>query len=231
MTIGKKIANSIDGKTICLVVVALAVAAEPATAACGGVKHAYPSGDRAPGGSDAPLAIGDSVMLGAIDELAAEGFEVNARGCRQMSEGVELIARRRRAGTLPLAVLVLLGSNWVIRPGDIDLAVRLLGPRRTLVLLTPFESGGGAGADARVVRAAGRRHSGAVEVLDWVARGTRHPEWFGDDWLHLTPSGALALARLSSLALPLAAGPPEDEWTRAGADPELREFGRASGRG
>ena len=231
MTIGKKIANSIDGKTICLVVVALAVAAEPATAACGGVKHAKPTSDRVPGDAPAPLAIGDSVMLGAIEELADAGFEVNVRGCRQMSHGVRLIDRRRRAGTLPSAVLVLLGANWMIYPHEIDRALELLGPERMLVLLTPRESGGGSGPDARLVRAAGRRHPDRVVVLDWVAYGSGHADWFGEDGLHLTPGGASALARLASRALPLALGPTEAEWTRAEADPEFREFGRASAPG
>src|SRR4051812_3063468 len=36
----------------------------------------------------APLALGDSVMLGAADRLAAAGFEVDARGCRQMGAGL-----------------------------------------------------------------------------------------------------------------------------------------------
>src|SRR5688500_15658391 len=119
MTIGKKIANSIDGKTmgVVVVVVALALAwAQPAAAACGGVKQSGPTRDRVPGNYRPPLAIGDSVMLGAVEEMAHAGFEVNVRGCRQMSEGVELIAARRRAGTLPRVVLVLLGANWVIEP-------------------------------------------------------------------------------------------------------------------
>jgi hypothetical protein len=210
MTIGKKIANSIDGKTICLVVVALAVAVEPATAACGGVKHANPARDGAPGGVPAPLAIGDSVMLGAIEELAGAGFEVNARGCRQMSHGVRLIERRLRARRLPGAVLILLGANWTIERRQIERALRLLGPERHLVLLTPFESGGWGGRDARRVRAAGRRHPRRVMVLDWVDYGAGHPRWFGDDGLHLTSRGAAALARLCSRVLP-----------------KLRELGRA----
>src|SRR4051794_4507534 len=59
----------------------------------------------------APLAIGDSVMLGAADRLAAAGFEVDARGCRQMSQGLDILAQRR---TLPRVVIVALGTNWVI---------------------------------------------------------------------------------------------------------------------
>jgi hypothetical protein len=235
MTIGKKIANSIDGKTIGVVLLLAAVTlagARPAAAACGGVKQAKPTRDRVPGNYRPPLAIGDSVMLGALDEMAYAGFEVNVRGCRQMSEGLNVIAARKHAGTLPRVVLMLLGANWVIEPGEISAALRLLGPDRVLTMLTPRESGGGSGADARVVRAAGRRHPERMVVLDWVAYGAAHPEWFGDDGLHLLPGGAAALARLSSEVVPLAAPPFEDDWAKAEVVPRFSGgFGPASGPG
>jgi hypothetical protein len=230
MTIGKKIANSIDGKTICLLLVALAVGAEPATAACGGVKHAKATRDRLPGKVRPPLAIGDSVMLGAVDEMAAAGFEVNVRGCRQMSGGLELIAARRRAGTLPRAVLVLLGANWTIQLSEIRRGMQLLGPERVLVMLTPRESGGGSGSDAQVVRRAGRRWPERVVALDWVRYSAGHPEWFGGDGLHLGPGGAAGLARFSSRVLPLALPPTDVEWAKKERVLEVRGFGPASAR-
>ena len=112
-TTGKKMANSTVGKSIgrerrvlgCAAVIRVHVAAccvglmfvltlwappDRAGAACGGVRTAYPAKKRdrqyAP-----PLAIGDSVMLGAVPQLARAGLEVNARGCRQMSEGLRVI--------------------------------------------------------------------------------------------------------------------------------------------
>ncbi len=191
--------------------------AQPAAAACGGVKQAKPTRDRVPGPYRAPLAIGDSVMLGAVPQMAGAGFEVNVRGCRQMSEGVDLIAARRRSGTLPRAVLVLLGANWNVYTHEIRRALRLLGPTRVLVLLTPRESGGGSGSDAATIRRAGRRWPERVEVLDWVAHAAGRSHWFGGDGLHLAPSGAAALARFSSRALPLAAPPTRDEWSEGTA--------------
>ena len=212
MTIGKKIANSIDGKTICLVLVALAVGAEPATAQCGAVKHANPTRDRLPGKVRPPLAIGDSVMAGAVDEMAAAGFEVNVRVCRFLDEGLDVIRARRRAGTLPRAVLVLLGASGDVRPRDIRLALRMLGPERVLVMLTP-DSGGGAASDANRIRRAGRRYRDRMVVLDWVAYSAGHPGWFSGDSLHVTPPGAAALARLCSRAVRFAV-PTREKWTK-----------------
>ncbi len=94
----------------------LAGLAAPAAAAppAGRSRRADPPGA---GASPAPLAVGDSVMLGAFRGLRSAGFEVNARVCRQMGEGVDLLAARERAGTLPDVVVVALGTNWVVTDG------------------------------------------------------------------------------------------------------------------
>ena len=138
MTIGKKIANSIDlERPSASGPPRWRSSAQPAAAQCGAVKHANPTRDHLPGKARPPLAIGDSVMAGAVDEMAAAGFEVNVRVCRLMDEGLDVIRARRRAGTLPHAVLVLLGAGGDVRPRDIRRALRMLGPERVLVMLTP----------------------------------------------------------------------------------------------
>ena len=116
----------------------------------------------------APLVIGDSVLLGAVPQVAGAGFEVNTRGCRQMSEGLGIIAARKRAKTLPHFVVIALGANGSISARQIREAMRLVGRDRVLGLVTPRELGGGQGSDASNVRAAGRRFPGRVVVLDWV---------------------------------------------------------------
>src|SRR4051794_41114660 len=100
-TIGKKTANSTVGKStaapqgrtlvrrLCLGVATgcllLAMPAD-ALAGCGGVVHARAAWHAQH--RRAPLAIGDSVMLGAVPDLARAGFEVDARGCRQIGEAI-----------------------------------------------------------------------------------------------------------------------------------------------
>jgi hypothetical protein len=144
----------------------------------------------------APLAIGDSVMLGAADRLAATGFEVDARGCRQMGAGLDILAARRRAGTLPRVVVVALGTNWVITHADIRRALAIAGPRRLLVLVTPRELGGGSGSDAAIVRAAGRRHPLRIAVADWVRVSAGHSGWFAGDGIHLGAGGIDGMVRM-----------------------------------
>ena len=183
---------------------AVALAVPSAAAACGASQHHGPVADR-PG--PAPLAVGDSVMLGAVPELRRAGFEVNARGCRQMSEGVELLASRRRS--LPDVVVVALGYNWTITIEEIRRALIILGPRRVLGMVTPR----GEYASARgAIRAAGRRWPARVQVLRWAARSSGKA-WTWDG-LHLTPAGARGFARLLSNAF---------EWPLPGAERKPEE--------
>ena len=167
-----------------------ALGAQPAAAACGGVKHVRPKVDRNPG--RAPLAIGDSVLLGALNQVSGAGFEIDTRGCRQMSEGLRVLRRRKRAGTLPRFVAVSLGANLDIGRGEIRSALRILGRKRVLGMVTPREDA----HDARVIRAARRRHGKRMIVLDWGAYSRGRSGWFSGDGLHLGPGGAAGLARL-----------------------------------
>src|SRR3954451_17703877 len=116
------------------------LASGAAQAACGGTKHFSPRKRLVHWRQ--PLAIGDSVMLGAAKQLAAAGFEVDVHGCRQMGEGLRVMRARRRAGTLPRIVIVALGSNLAITSSDIHRALRVVGRRRLLGLVTPRKSGG-----------------------------------------------------------------------------------------
>jgi hypothetical protein len=171
---------------------AVGAAAPAADAACGGVQHFAPTKLRRPGAP--PLAVGDSVMLGAAPQLRRRGFEIDVRGCRQMSEGLGVLSARRQAGTLPDVVVVALGTNWTVTTGQIRSALRILGPERVLGLVTPPEVGGVASSDQTAIRAAGRRWKLRVKVLDWVANSAGHA-WTWDG-MHLRPEGATAYARL-----------------------------------
>jgi hypothetical protein len=181
---------------------AVALAVPAAAAACGASQHHAPVANDRPG--PAPLAVGDSVMLGAVPELRRAGFEVNARGCRQMTEGIQLLASLR--SSLPDVVVVALGYNWTISIEEIRRALIILGPRRVLGMVTPR----GEYSSARAaIHAAGRRWPARVQVLRWAARSSGKP-WTWDG-LHLTPAGARGFARLLSNAF---------EWTLPGAEPK-----------
>lgn len=177
----------------------MSLGAQPADAACGGVERFQPPKPHLPGGP--PLAVGDSIMLGAAQRLQRAGFEVDVRGCRQMSEGLAVLRSRRRSHTLPHVVVVGLGTNWTVTASQIRAGLRILGRERVLGLVTPREAGGVTSSDQRQIRAAGRRWPNRVRVIDWARRSAGHPGWVWSDGLHLTPRGARAFARLVRVTL------------------------------
>lgn len=186
---------------------AIVAARQPAIEqSCGPVTSEAAHKDIGPG--PAPLAIGDSVMLIAVEPLADIGYQVNAQGCRGFQAGIRIIHRRGR--TLPHLVTIALGSDSGISMADIRHSLRAIdsvpGPPRVLGLVTPREHllGGGGKHDRRVVREAGELHPNRIKVLDWVRLSAGHPHWFQPDGLHLTSIGAEAFTRLLGRALPLA---------------------------
>lgn len=194
--------------------------ASPRAAGCGGVERYRPLQQRVEGRP--PLAVGDSIMLGAIEPLRRAGFELDLRGCRQFSEGLSVLRARVAAGSLPSIVVVALGTNWTVTTTQIRAALRLVGRERVLGLVTPRETGGVASSDQVVIRAAGRRWPRRVKVLDWVAHSAGRSDWFWSDGLHLQPRGARALARLVSQAFSWPLPTLEAVWSRvyAGAGGE-----------
>ena len=142
-----------------------------------------------------PMAIGDSVMLLAVNRLARAGFNVNAQGCRRWSQGHAILRRKKRQGRLPRLVVMALGTNWNLTRREIGRTRRMLGPRRVMALVTPREPGGYT-TDARRMRAAARAHPRNIKLLDWVRRSRGHGGWFGGDGIHLTWTGVKNYVRL-----------------------------------
>jgi hypothetical protein len=154
-----------------------------------------------------PLVIGDSTMLFAVPYIAHHGMQANARGCRQWTEGMDILRQRKRSHSLPHLVVMALGANWTISRGEIEAAVNLVGPKRVLGLVAPREEGGGTSSDAYNVRRAGRRHRNRVKVLDWPKFSAGHGNWFSGDGLHMSYTGAAAFAKFIATLKPFAAWP------------------------
>ena len=172
-----------------LAIAAILVPAAPARAqgACDNIKTAYPAnggtGLRRP-----PLVLADSSMLLGVKPLAALGFDANARGCRQLSQAIEIMASRKRAGTLPRLIVLAVGNNGGVTRQGIDRAVAVAGRDRRVALVTP---GGHAGA-AAVMRSAARARPGRLVLVDWART---NPHRYGGDGIHIGPVGEAAEAR------------------------------------
>lgn len=204
------------GVACLLTAVLLAPAA--ADAGCGKTRHFTSTADAGMG--QAPLAIGDSVLLGAAEETAAIGYDVDVRGCRQMAEGLDVLRKHARADGLPRVVVIALGSNSSVMRADVRTALRILGPDRILGLVTPREVRGTPYDDAATLRAAATSWPRRIALVDWVKHTRRHKGMTYSDGIHLTAAGQVAMARL--LKAPLARVAP-------GATPPPSSGGTAGG--
>jgi hypothetical protein len=201
------------GLGLALLVTALA-SAPAAEAGCGGVVEQDPL--KRLGDFDAPLIIGDSVLLGAVRPVARRGYEVNAQGCRSWQQGAALVRKRKRHGNLPHMVAMFLGADWEVSKAQIRETLFRLGPKRVLVLVTPREVGGRGGKDAQNMRDIAAESPSRVVLLDWVRHTRGKQSWFAPDGLHLSHDGITGLAKFLRGALEYAApgampGPPPEE--------------------
>jgi hypothetical protein len=183
---GSKLGMRLALLTTCLVL----LGCQAAQAGCGHVRLA----PRESLSGVAPLAIGDSVMYGAAWKLSHRGFEVDAVCGQSPAGGLYMLRQRLRRGTLPEIVVVALGTALAPTSRDISRMLRVLGPRRTLMLVTPFRMWRPFGGAA--IRRAARRHPRRIELIDWSSRARFNHQWFWPDGTHLRDSGELAYAHL-----------------------------------
>lgn len=176
---------------------ALFVASGAAHACCLGIHLQPPRHDRR--FDPAPIAIGDSVLLGAAHEVARRGFEVDAREGRFMRNALKVLRHLERDHRRPPVVVIAIGTNMPATGTEIEQALALLAHDQTLVFVTPKRSW--SGLPSGPLYAEHARHPRRVKILDWLAFSAGHDAWFYGDGTHLRPSGAEAYARLLARAL------------------------------
>ncbi len=154
------------------------------------------------------LAIGDSVMLGAVRELrtAIRGIEINAAEGRSFQVGIQLLESRREAGLLPPVVVISLGDNGWISGTMLDQAMQVLKGERLVAFVNLKEPRDWEAHDNLMLAALASRYPNVV-VVDWHSASEHHPEYFWDDAIHLRPAGAAAYARAVAQALAPALAP------------------------
>jgi peptidoglycan/LPS O-acetylase OafA/YrhL len=85
-----------------------------------------------------PVAIGESVMLGAKKQLEAAGFVVDAAESRQAENVIDIVARLRAAGRLGNLVVIHIGTNGDVTDADFAAIMKSLPPEevKTVWFLT-----------------------------------------------------------------------------------------------
>jgi MYXO-CTERM domain-containing protein len=163
-----------------------------------------------------PIAIGDSTMLFPIPDLSKVGFDVNARGCRGFKQAIWIARDMRNRGVLPRLILINSYGNGGVNDDLIKFALKVIGPQRTLVLVTAYDADTGhpPAPDTDVLVKAAREHPDQIKLLDWVTYSLPHHRtdpapgaWFLPDLFHPNFPGAHAYGNFLAQVLP--GGPPQ----------------------
>ena len=143
-------------------------------------------------------AVGDSVLLDAQPELAADvpGIGIDGLVSRQFETGIGVVQADRAAGTLGRVLVVELGTNGAVTPADVDAMVQAAAGVARIVFVNVCVPRSWAAPDNAVLADGVSRHADVAVLADWNALATPHPEWFTADQVHLNPTGATALATL-----------------------------------
>src|SRR4029077_7901949 len=158
-----------------------------------------------------PIAIGDSTMLLPIPDLTRVGFDVKGRGCRGFKQSIWVAGDLRNRGELPKLILLNAYGNGGVNDDLIKFALKVIGPKRTLVLVTAYDADTGhpPAADTDVIVKAAKDHPDQIKLLDWVKYSLPHhkidPEpcaWFPPDIFHPNIAGSHAYADFLAQVLP-----------------------------
>lgn len=143
------------------------------------------------------FAMGDSVMLGAARELqrVLPGLTVDAKVSRHMAAAIEVLRQRRKTGTPDQFVIVHIGDNGFIRPGQFDELLQVVKDVPRVIVLNLKEPRRWEEANNLMIADTVRRYPNAV-LIDWRAASSPHPEYFGRDGIHIGAVGARAYTLL-----------------------------------
>jgi peptidoglycan/LPS O-acetylase OafA/YrhL len=141
------------------------------------------------------LAIGDSVMLGAIEELQGNGFWVDAVVGRQVDKGLEIVRSVSASNAIGDVVLIHLGNNGPATQAWFDEIVDLTASARLVLIFTvrvpkPWQDEN----NGYIYNLQGRAPN--VRVIDWNGLSGLQEGIFYGDGIHLTPEGQLIYTQI-----------------------------------
>lgn len=175
--------------------------------------------------------IGDSVMIGATDALQQEipnlGL-IDAQGSRQPPAAISVLRQRGAADQLGDLVVIHIGNNGPFTAEQFDEMMQMLASVRKVLIVNltipPAVEDPIAVPNNAVLADGVRRYPNTV-LVDWRAQSAGHPEFLGEDGIHLTLQGAQAYAGLIAGYL----GDPEEEGSVAPLGPLERSSWGESG--
>ncbi|MGH7622823.1 MAG: acyltransferase family protein, partial [Gemmatimonadaceae bacterium] len=140
---------------------------------------AAPARPLPPASSARVTAIGDSVMLGAAQQLAAvtPGIYVDAAVGRQVSAAIALLRQLQANGELGGVVLIDMGNNGTFTETQFNEIMGIAGPGRRVVFVNLKEPRSWEASNNDVITRGVARYPNAV-LVDWRAASISRPELF-----------------------------------------------------
>ena len=158
----------------------------------------------AAGGETAPVsrapsvtAIGDSVMLGAVDQLAAAipGIEIDGELGLQARAAVEALRALRDSGRLGDAVVLHIGNNGVIQSSEFEAIMEIVEDVPRVVFLNVKVPRAWEDRNNDLLASRVSQYPNAV-LVDWRAASVDEASYFWNDGVHLRAEGAAVYAAL-----------------------------------
>lgn len=179
----------------------------PARGATGTTGNAGPTRrtDAPPPPADHPpriYAFGDSVMIGAKEQLAARlgpGFSMNAEVGRQADQFVALVEQLKREGRTPNAVIIHMGNNGPLYGEFMAAIQKATGNVGELFLINDHAPVSWIDESNAAIEEAGEDWPHTT-VIDWAAAAAAHEDLLWDG-IHLKPAAAVLYANLVNKAV------------------------------
>lgn len=141
------------------------------------------------------LFIGDSVMLGAYQELK-ETFKkealVDAKESRQITALPEILKEHKDLVSYQ-QIVIGLGTNGVITDDAIEKTMSLLKDKKVYWVNIKAPTGWQETINATLAKLPNQYSN--ITMIDWYSESKNHPEFFYDDETHLNESGRTAYAK------------------------------------
>jgi peptidoglycan/LPS O-acetylase OafA/YrhL len=148
------------------------------------------------------VALGDSVMIGAKDQLAARlgpGFSMSAKVGRQADEFVAIAQRLKREGHRPDAMIVQMGNNGPLYSEEMEALRKATSEVGELFLIDDRAPVSWVGESNHALAEAARDWPHTT-LIEWAPAAASRGGLLWDG-IHLTPAGAGVYARLVSAAV------------------------------
>lgn len=140
--------------------------------------------------------IGDSVMIDVTPHLeeAFNKVDVDAKIGRQFREAEEIVQQMKSSGNLGDIVIIELGANGSLSDKKMAALIEQIGAKHDVYMITtrvpkPWQQE----VNESIKNVAGNYKN--VKVVDWFSFSESHPEYIGNDGVHLTLTGAEAYAK------------------------------------